>query len=143
MSKPIMLRKKTILIMADYFTPAYKAGGAVRSLENLTSRLKAHFDFRVITRDRDLGESAPFPGVPVDSWFEIGGVRVNFIRASRFHMVKIWKAVRGSGCDVIYLNSFFSPWYTLFPLVLRKVGIITRIPLVLAPRGELSPGAVR
>jgi glycosyltransferase involved in cell wall biosynthesis len=44
---------------------------------------------------------------------------------------------------VIYLNSFFDPLFTQRVLWLRKTGLIPRIPIILAPRGEFSAGALR
>ncbi|MGA2032743.1 MAG: glycosyltransferase, partial [Thermoguttaceae bacterium] len=44
--------------------------------------------------------------------------------------------------DAVYLNSFFSPRFTIVPLALRRLRLVPRRPLVLAPRGELSAGAL-
>jgi glycosyltransferase involved in cell wall biosynthesis len=46
------------------------------------------------------------------------------------------------GARVLYLNSLFSPRFTLGPLWARRTGRVPRLPVVLAPRGELSPGAL-
>jgi glycosyltransferase involved in cell wall biosynthesis len=50
--------------------------------------------------------------------------------------------VREARPDVLYLNSCFSPAFTILPLVLRRLGRIPRVPVVVAPRGELSEGAL-
>ena len=42
----------------------------------------------------------------------------------------------------MYLNSFFSPWFSIAPLVLRRLRSIPTKPVIIAPRGEFSRGAL-
>jgi glycosyltransferase involved in cell wall biosynthesis len=51
--------------------------------------------------------------------------------------------VSQTGHDVLYLNSFFDPVFTLKLLLLRKAKLIPDRPVILAPRGEFSEGALR
>jgi len=44
--------------------------------------------------------------------------------------------------DLIYLNSFFSPPFSVRTLALHRARLIPRIPVLMAPRGELAPGAL-
>jgi glycosyltransferase involved in cell wall biosynthesis len=44
--------------------------------------------------------------------------------------------------DVLYLNSLFSRVFTLGVLAYRRAGLIPTAPAVLAPRGQLTPGAM-
>jgi glycosyltransferase involved in cell wall biosynthesis len=44
--------------------------------------------------------------------------------------------------DLIYLNSFFAPETSLL-LLWRKIGLIPRIPVLVAPRGEFGEGAIQ
>jgi glycosyltransferase involved in cell wall biosynthesis len=44
---------------------------------------------------------------------------------------------------VLYLNSFFDPVFAVRPLVARLLGRLPKRPLILAPRGEFSPGALK
>ena len=57
-----------LLILTDWFTPAYKAGGPVRSIENLARLLKDDFEIFILTGDRDLGDRHPFEGITPDAW---------------------------------------------------------------------------
>ena len=65
--------KPTILILVEWFSPGYRAGGPIRSVVNLVEGLKDHFDFKVITTNRDLG-SEPYEGIPSElknnAWLE-------------------------------------------------------------------------
>ena len=53
------------------------------------------------------------------------------------------KVIKNTPHDVLYLNSFFSPVFTLKPLLARFFGALPRRPVVLAPRGEFSAGALK
>ena len=44
----------TILAFVDHFLPGFKAGGPVRTLANIVDRLGDEFEFKIVTRDRDL-----------------------------------------------------------------------------------------
>jgi glycosyltransferase involved in cell wall biosynthesis len=48
----------------------------------------------------------------------------------------------GQEYDILYLNSFFSP-FTIKTLLLRRLGKIPNRPTIVAPRGEFSPGALQ
>jgi glycosyltransferase involved in cell wall biosynthesis len=45
-------------------------------------------------------------------------------------------------CDVLYLNSFFHPRVCAMPLALRRIGVIPHLPVIIAPRGGFSRGAM-
>lgn len=51
-------------------------------------------------------------------------------------------AIRTTSPSLLYFNSLFSPWYTTLPLGLGRL-LHAGIPMLLAPRGECSPGALR
>ena len=74
-----MSKKLKILTITDHFLPAYKAGGAVRTLANMADRLGAEFDFLILTGDRDLGEKEAFPDVKTDQWGNAYGCRVLYL----------------------------------------------------------------
>jgi len=43
---------------------------------------------------------------------------------------------------LLYLNSFFSPLFSIIPMLLHTFGFWGRTPILLAPRGEFSKGAL-
>ncbi len=136
MSKPV------ILLIADYFAPAYKAGGPIRSLGNLIGRLGGEFDFHVLTRNRDLGDARPFPGIAPDRWHARNGYHACYLAPTGNLPGAMRRATRSLRFDLVYLNSFFSPLSATW-LGLRRLGLVRRTPAVLTPRGELAPGALR
>jgi len=134
--------KKRVLVLADYYSPGYKAGGAVRSLANFKLRLGDRLDISVLTRDHDLGDAQPYPSVISDAWAKEGGGMLYYASGSLGLGWRIVRAMRSARYDILYLNSFFSPHFTLLPLALRRCGLLPRVKTVLAPRGELCEGAL-
>ena len=60
------LRKKVILIITGRYLPGYKDGGPVRSVKNLVDCLGEEYQFRILTCDRDHGDTQPYPNVKVN-----------------------------------------------------------------------------
>ena len=133
-------KRPRVFVVLEYFVPGFKAGGPLRSIWNLTVALREQFDFYVYTRDRDEGDDEPFADVLRDSWQDIGNAKVFYASPSRLSMASLARAIKTVGPHVIYLNSAFSPM-SLRVLVLRKLGVAPA-PTIVAPRNELSPGAL-
>jgi glycosyltransferase involved in cell wall biosynthesis len=131
-----------ILVLAGYYPPAFLAGGPTRSLPRIVDALRDEFDFRIVTRDRDLGSSAPLPGVVSDRWIEAGGVRCIYLSTRGRLAGALSGVLRRTRHDVLYLNSLFSVPFSLIPQLLRRFGLVSRRGLVMAPRGELDPSAL-
>jgi len=136
------MNKITILTFIAYYLPGYKSGGPIRTIANMVDRLGDEFQFKIITADRDFDDMKPYPKLKIDGWNRVG-------KADVFYMSPKMRALRGfkkilcsTECDVIYLNSFFSPHFSIKPLLLRRLQLIPDKPLILAMRGEFSPGAL-
>src|SRR5207248_8809746 len=129
-----------IFIVDEFFVPGFKAGGPLRSIRNLTEALGDEFEFYVYARDRDEGDHHPFTTVLCDAWQDIGKAKVFYASPSRLSSASIARAIATIGPNVVYLNSAFAPM-SLRVLTLRKLGII-KTPVIVAPRNELSPGAL-
>lgn len=131
-----------VLALNDWYLPGYRGGGPVTSLRNLVGQLAHAVDFRIVTRDRDLGETSPYAGVRRGTWQPVEGSQVLYVRPAAWRIHDLLGVLRGTRHDVLYLNSFFSPRFTLTALLLRRLGWVPRRPTVLAVRGEFSPGAL-
>ena len=136
-------RPLRILAVVEWYPPAYRAGGPIRSVHNLMRLLQAQtpHHLEVVCGDRDLGASEPLEGVPVDVPHDQDGIAVTY----RSEVSLAWwrEKLRGSddapAPDVLYLNSLFSLPFALQPLrAARELGI----RVVLAPRGMLGGGAL-
>ena len=76
--------KPKILCFISHYLPGFKSGGPVKSISNLIDHLGDKFDFIIITSDRDLNDSQPYPSVKINSWTKIGRTKIFY--ASRAHL---------------------------------------------------------
>lgn len=135
-------RSVVVLAISDYYLPGNKGGGAVRALANMVSCLGDIAVFKVVTRDRDLGDEAAYPQIVPNSWNRLDGAEVMYVSPKR-DFLALLKLVRERHMDILYLNSFFSPVFSIWLLVLRKFGLVPAGRVIVAPRGEFSPGAIK
>lgn len=134
--------KKKLFVFPSFY-PAYKSGGPVRSATNLINLLKEKYLFDVFTADRDLGDDKPFEGVKIDSWDnKFGNANVFYSSSSKHSFQKLLKVLSTREFDTIYLNSFFNYRYSIQFVILFKLGLLKCEALILAPRGELTNGAM-
>lgn len=130
-----------ILVLADAYLPGYKAGGPIRSVANLVEHMPEGFEFWIHTGDRDLGDLQPYPNVRVDTWCQVERARVYYASPGSGASRRLVRVVRDVHPAVVYSNSLFSRTNIRY-LFARRLGLVADVPLVIAPRGELSPGAL-
>ncbi len=136
-----MERKPVVLVFVGFYLPGYRGGGPIRSIANMVDRLSDEFDFRIVTRDRDLGDKVPYTSIDVNCWNLVGKAKVFYLDSSSFSLFTIFRLIRNTYHDVLYLNSFFDTRFTWAALLSRRLLGFCQ-PVVLAPRGEFSEGAV-
>jgi glycosyltransferase involved in cell wall biosynthesis len=134
--------RPVILIVCDYYLPGYESGGAMRTLVNMVDRLGDDYDFRIITRDHDgILNRKSYTNVRISEWNRVGKADVYYLSKDNVGPSHLRKLTVDVAPDAIYLNSFFSP-LTVFTLVQRKLNRIDQVPIILAPEGEFSSGAL-
>jgi glycosyltransferase involved in cell wall biosynthesis len=127
-----------ILILSDWFYPAYKAGGPITSLTNLVKGIWDKFNVKVLTSAYDLGESKVLDNVVPDIWQKFNNnTRIKYLT----NVNEVKKELDKEEFDVIYLNSMFSPAFALKPLLWAKKNSLL-YKVILAPRGMLAEGAL-
>lgn len=136
-----MNNKKIILIFTSLYLPGYKGGGPIRTISNLVDNLSDDYDFKIITSDRDLGDSKPYKNVDINQWNEVDKAQVYYIQ-SPVSYKKISDIIENTNYDILYLNSFFSPKFTILPLIVSKIRKINK-PIILSPKGEFSLNALK
>jgi glycosyltransferase involved in cell wall biosynthesis len=135
------MNKTKILVAVGGYLPGYKAGGPIRSIANLIKLLGDEFQFSVITADRDLGEREPYPGIRPGLWYPVGKAQVRYFAPEEYSCRNMRRILSLHEYDLIYLNSFFMK-LSIKVLLLRLVHKIPKRPILLAPLGEFSPGAI-
>jgi len=131
-----------ILVLRDYYLPGYKSGGPIRTIANLVDRLGHEFQFKIICADRDSGDEKPYSNIKLGDWNRVGNAMVFYMSFDERSSLNFRNVIKSIECDLVYLNSFFSAQFTIQYLILRKVGMVSDRPLVIAPRGEFSPAAL-
>lgn len=135
-------QRKRILCFTSYYLPGFKSGGPLRSLLHMQEWLGDEYEFGIVTRNRDLGEHEPYPDVATRTWQAVRGVSVWYLPAPQWRPGPILQAVREYQPDALYFHSSVDFSLTVVPLMLRRLGLLPRrIPVLVAPRGEYSPGA--
>jgi len=134
--------KKKVLIMAGYYLPSVKGGGPIQSIKNIVDNLSDRFDFYIVAADRDLGDIEPFRNIVVDTWVRVGKAKVYYTDISTLNWEITKKIIDDSHCKIMYLNSFFDYKFTIVPLILNKSKKIDVNKIIVAPRGQFSPGAL-
>ena len=130
-----------ILCISDYFYPGFLGGGPITTLVNIRRRLIDKVEMAVFTRDRDLGGQYHYEGVVSDKWTFTEEGPVYYASSSEFKGRSILRAAKNGKYDAVYLNSFFSFHGSISPYLMLKVGFWKK-PIIIAPRGEFSPGAL-
>jgi glycosyltransferase involved in cell wall biosynthesis len=134
--------KKNIAIFCDYFLPGFRSGGLVRSVAAVIEALKNESCITIITRNHDLGVKSPYKNITSDVITEAEGCRVLYL-SDKKKLSGIFNILKKESPDVIYFNSFFSPFFTLLPLFLIKYIIKSKSKIIIAPRGEFGAGSLK
>jgi glycosyltransferase involved in cell wall biosynthesis len=136
------MRRKKILCFTSYYLPGFKSGGPLRSLLHMQEWLGDDFEFGVVSRDRDAGDDGPYDGLATGTWHNVRGVKVWYLAQPFWRPRPLWSAIAGFRPDALYFHSSVDPALTIIPLVLRRLHWIpSDLPVLVAPRGEFSPGA--
>lgn len=134
--------KPVILAFIGNYLPGYKAGGILRTLVNTVDHLCDEFEFRIVTRDRDLGDDSPYADIKISQWQNIGEAMVYYLSPQSNTIKDILNVIDHTRHDVLYLNSFFDI-LTIKVLLIRKFFRDTLKPVIIAPRGEFAWASLR
>lgn len=131
--------KKDILIIMGRYLPGYKDGGPVRSIKNLVDYLGEEYNFKILTCDRDHGDTEPYPNIRVNDWNRVGNADVYYVAPGGFTRKVIIDLSNKS--DLVYVCGCFSD-YSINTLIANRLGKI-KAPVVVAAMGLFSPGALQ
>lgn len=132
--------KLRVLFFSNWYEPGFNGGGSQLAAINHIHAMQDEFDFRVITRDRDLGDLRPYPNIRTGSWTEKSDVPVRYLSPAEQNLQTISGILSSTEYDLIHLNSVFSLPFSFFPLLIRRQKA-TRSPVIVSPHGEMAPNA--
>ena len=128
-----------ILTFTGHYLPGYKGGGPIKTIKNLFDQTGNSVSYKLVTSDRDLGDTLPYNSIDHNAWNKVGNAEVFYVQTGIIGYKQITKILFEKNYDLIYLNSFFSPTFSLLPLILAKT---LRQKVIVGPRGEFSEGAL-
>lgn len=130
--------KRSVIVFIDWFYPAYKAGGPIKSVFNIINAVSDQFEFVVVTSNKDLDGTV----LEVEVNCEIIRDKYSiYYLDGKADRKKIYKElIEKKSPEIIYYNGVFSYSFTINPLFYFKSK--TNIKQIVAPRGMLRKGAL-
>ncbi len=120
------------IIIYDYVTPAYKAGGPTQSIYNLITNL-ATYPLQVLATNKDLDGSTI--DVSADKWLHFEDTQTKVWYASETSLPLVKEMVKE--VSVLFINSIFSHHFNYVSLIRSKAKRI-----IVSPRGMLDAGSL-
>lgn len=132
--------KKKILVLNGQYLPGYKGGGPIQSCVNMIENLSGQYEFYVLTADRDFKSEQPYNNIKINEWNKVGAAKVFYMSPDRQNINGFKDILTNIDFDILYLNGFFSPIFTIKPLILKKLGYLRGKKVILTPRGDFTGG---
>lgn len=131
-----------VAVFTQFFPPAHKGGGPIRTLEALVATTPPAYYPLVFTTNTDLGEAETLK-VTSDTWLSFlnGEVYYSSINPPGKWIRGLFN-LRKHKPQILYFNSFFDLKFSILPLFLAKQRFFGKVEILLAPRGEFSKGAL-
>jgi glycosyltransferase involved in cell wall biosynthesis len=130
--------KRRVLVICDYFSPGYRAGGPTQSVKRVI-QVEKDFEFRVLTSDHDYTSNVRYEVAKRFSFVRAYGADVAYLKKSPMDLAWSLVGIMRWKPEIYYLNSLFSTSSLLF-LGLRR--ILPKGKLIIAPRGQCHPDAL-
>jgi glycosyltransferase involved in cell wall biosynthesis len=124
-----------LFIFYDYFSPAYKAGGPIQSINAMVKALNKNFDFSIFCSDHDLdgGELE----VEKDEWINCNSFHVFYASQQYLKIKNILTLIKDKRPAILFINGIYSWYFNLVPLLFSK-----EARKIVSVRGMLHPGAL-
>lgn len=125
---------KEVLVLSDWFTPAYKAGGPIQSIQNLIDYFEDKLQFRVVCSNKDIDKG--ILNVEQNCWVEFNTSTKVWYSNSKPSLSWI-SFLKKKSSTIIYINGIYSLKYNLLPIIFQG-----KSNIIIAPRGMLQTGAI-
>lgn len=131
-----------ILIFTDWFLPGFRGGGPIKSMANFSRLICSEYEVFIVTRNTDFGTTVPYAEIPPDIWLTLDQrIKVMYLSDRALTITGVLEIIRNVRADFWYLNSMYSFWFSVLPLLFKKI-FFPEVRLVLSPRGMLKNSAV-
>ena len=112
------LKPKILLFIGNYLQ-GYKAGGIIRNIANTTDHLCEYFDYYIVTKDRDLGDTVPYKDVKINSWENVNNALVKYLTPEQTSYKNLVNLINETEHDIIILNGYFDVFTIKIPFFLN------------------------
>ena len=126
-----------ILIITGGFFPGVKCGGPPVSVNNFCTLMQDD-ECYIVAKNHDMGETEPYKNIK-PGWNDRDNCAVKYLSDSEYCYKGFAEAMNEVAPDVLYLQSLFADCIVPCLMLAKK----NSIPVLLAPRGELCPGAMK
>lgn len=113
----------------------------MRNIINTVDNLCDRFEFRIITRDRDLGDETAFPGIQPEVWLPVGNATVYYLPPGAERLGRLGRLLADTPHDLLFLSSYFDP-LTIRTLLNRKLRGLRHPRVIVAPFGEFADASL-
>lgn len=132
----------TLLILTDWYSPAYLAGGPIQSVRYIIDHISNNMNVFVYTSAYDFGKNELMQHIQANNWICKSPTVKVYYQSNKYPRFFIFNTIiQTSKPDVVYLNSMFSKHYVIDFLRFHIQEKCTR-RVVLAPRGMLKQSAL-
>lgn len=132
------MNKEKWLICIDWFLPGFQAGGPVSSVRNMLAHINTHYDFYILTSNKDYQSEEAYD-CELNKWLKSDGYHIMYVDTESFSKANCAKIIQELKPNGIYLNSIYSKQFTRWPLSIAKQ---LNIRSIVASRGMLAPSAL-
>lgn len=133
----------SILILTDWYSPAYLAGGPIQSIQNLTAYVSRYKHVWIYSSAFDYGSDSELKDIKTNAWVEKSeSIRIYYQLFKSPRISDFKKILQTSNPDIVYLNSMFSKHYVIdFLRFQMQEKVMPKV--ILAPRGMLKKSALK
>jgi glycosyltransferase involved in cell wall biosynthesis len=134
--------KKKLFITSQYYLPTTSAGGIVRTLMNLVSRLSEDYEIFIYTGCKDVKKEY-ISDIPFNQWLNINNINIYYSDKNIFcgwHELK--RMINIINPDSIFVNGLLSVQFSIVPIIMNFIYKNFSL-LIVAPRGMLKSSALR
>lgn len=131
-----------VFIFIGHYLPGWRVGGPTRSTASAVELL-TDYKFHIFASETDFGSDEVLEGIEIDRWQHRGRATVFYASAKHRTSLALRRKIREIKPDLIYLHGFFARRFTMPILMMRRLCLLPRVSIVVAPRGEFSPGALK
>jgi glycosyltransferase involved in cell wall biosynthesis len=125
-----------ILILIDWFAPAFKGGGPIQSVMNMVENGETGFEYKVVCSNKDL--DGTILNVEPDTWVAYNSSTTVWYSSDSKQVLQLINRETASwNADVLFINGIYSFYYNFLPILLAKTP-----RKIISVRGTLHDGAL-